>query len=115
MMNQEQYLLVKIAEEAAEIAQIALKSAQFGLDETYQDIDNKGRLYKELDDLMCCVLALNNTIGTNFSYQINHENIRQKSIKLNEYSHYSAKLGCIENSVIYRPYESKNWSIVYAV
>ncbi|WP_321929869.1 hypothetical protein [Burkholderia cenocepacia] len=46
MMTLTQYLLVKIAEEAAEVAQIALKTAHFGLNETQpgRDETNAQRL-----------------------------------------------------------------------
>lgn len=52
-MNNEQYLLVKLAEEASEIAQIALKSVQYGLSERKegQDLTNAQRLNSELSDL----------------------------------------------------------------
>lgn len=53
-MNKEQFLLLKIAEECTEIAQRALKTAQFGLDEVQngQDKTNKSRLLEEIGDLL---------------------------------------------------------------
>lgn len=36
-MNREQYLLGKLAEEGSEVAQMALKTQQFGLDDVYID------------------------------------------------------------------------------
>lgn len=54
VLNLEQYLLAKLAEECAEIAQMALKSSYFGLDEVKQggDISNRQRLNSEIDDLL---------------------------------------------------------------
>lgn len=56
-MTEIQYLLGKIAEEASEVAQMAIKCANFGLHETrtVDDPTNFSRLAEELDDLefMC--------------------------------------------------------------
>lgn len=56
-MTEIQYLLGKIAEEASEVAQMAIKCANFGLHETrtIDDPTNFSRLAEELDDLqfMC--------------------------------------------------------------
>lgn len=52
-MNAQQYILIKIAEEANEVAQRALKAAQFGVDQTEpgQTENNADRLETELLDL----------------------------------------------------------------
>lgn len=52
-MNADQYHLGKIAEEAVEVAQRALKAQQFGLGEVQpgQDLDNLERLVDEFHDL----------------------------------------------------------------
>ena len=52
-MNSDQYHLNKIAEEAVEVAQRALKAQQFGLGEVQpgQDFDNLERLMDEFHDL----------------------------------------------------------------
>lgn len=52
-MNADQYHLGKIAEEAVEVAQRALKAQQFGLGEVQpgQDFDNLERLMNEFHDL----------------------------------------------------------------
>ena len=54
-MNREQYLLGKLAEEGSEVAQMALKTQQFGLDEVYVDESNRQRLHGELNDLLTIV------------------------------------------------------------
>jgi len=53
MLTAQQYILGKIAEEAAEIAQRALKAQQFGIDqiEPGQELDNGERLENEFLDL----------------------------------------------------------------
>lgn len=50
-MNQLQHLLTKLAEEGAEVAQIALKTQQFGPNEVMpgQPLDNFERCHHELD------------------------------------------------------------------
>jgi len=52
-MNGDQYHLCKIAEEAVEVAQRALKAQQFGLGEVQsgQDFNNLERLMDEFHDL----------------------------------------------------------------
>lgn len=57
MMTIEQHILMKIAEEAAEVSQRALKAALFGPDETQpgQPDDNTTRLHHELADLEACL------------------------------------------------------------
>lgn len=56
-MTRLQLLLGKVAEEAAEVAQRALKAQQFGLEEVQdgQDQDNADRLHNELIDLRAVV------------------------------------------------------------
>ncbi len=54
------YLLGKLAEEAGEVAQDAMKCQAFGLDERYQDLPtNKERLSIEIQDLAVIVTMLN--------------------------------------------------------
>jgi len=57
MMTRLQLLLGKVAEEAAEVSQRALKAQQFGLDEvqTGQDQTNEQRLHGELIDLRAVI------------------------------------------------------------
>lgn len=54
MMTAQQYILGKIAEEANEIAQRALKAQQFGIEQTEpgKEQDNGERLETEILDLM---------------------------------------------------------------
>lgn len=75
MLNLEQYLLCKLAEEASEIAQIALKSSYFGLDEVRQgqDLSNRQKLNSEIDDLLT-ILTFMQMYGV-FQYEAASEKI----------------------------------------
>lgn len=60
-MTYKQYLLVKLAEEAAEVAQMASKSAHFGMHQKWvsDGPTNAERTHGELDDLLAIVELLN--------------------------------------------------------
>lgn len=90
-MNKEQYLLTKLAEECNEVAQMALKTQQFGMDEVYIDKSNKERLHEELTDLLGIVQMLNIEFG--FNYIIDRNGIERKIEKVNKYLQYSVDLG----------------------
>jgi len=60
-MNRAQYLLTKVAEEASEVAERALKAAQFGLDDVQAEVnkgDNTIRLLGEYLDLQAVIEVL---------------------------------------------------------
>lgn len=92
----EQHLLMKLAEEASEIAQIALKTAYFGQDEKYveSDLDNRQRCHAEITDLLGIVDMLNEKCGFNFTFD--SMAIRAKAGKVDHYARYSASLGLTE-------------------
>jgi hypothetical protein len=94
-MNRMQLLLNKLAEEGAEVAQIALKTAQFGLAETCpgQPLTNAERTHQEIDDLMAAVEMLNEELG--FGYKPNRERIDAKKAKVNKFAAYSESLGMV--------------------
>lgn len=96
-MDSTQYLLIKLAEEAAEIAQIALKSAQFGLDniEPGKDKTNAQRIHSELNDLSAVVDALNERID--FQYARNYGAVLVKREKMAFYEAYSRQLGLVHD------------------
>lgn len=93
-MNREQYLLCKLAEEASEIAQIALKTQQFGMDEVYLTDSNKERIHKELNDLLGIIEMLN--AEYNFNFFPDDIQIQEKVDKVNLYYAYSKQLGCVK-------------------
>lgn len=92
-MNRLQYLLNKLAEEASEISQIALKTSQFGLEETYIDKTNKERCHMEINDLLGVIAALNNEF--NFDFQPDNSQVLAKVGKLNKYYEFSKQCGMI--------------------
>lgn len=101
MLTRYQYLLTKLAEEASEVAQIALKTQQFGADEVYpaQSLTNTQRIHQELIDLLAIVGMLNKEFD--FKFELNTEKQFQKMInkqeKVNKYYQYSARLGLVED------------------
>ena len=64
-MNHLQHYLTKLAEECSEVAQIALKTQQFGPGEVMpgQPLNNFERCHLELDDLWAMVEELNEKFG----------------------------------------------------
>lgn len=96
-MTHEQFLLMKLAEEATEIAQIALKTAQFGMTEKHpnMELNNKERIHLELNDLLAVVDELNT--WTQFDFKENYASKINKIEKLNKYLGYSIRLGKVEN------------------
>lgn len=95
-MNRLQLLLNKLAEEGAEVAQIALKTSQFGLHESRegQYSTNAERCHAEVDDLMAAVEMLNEECG--FGYAPNRERIEAKKVKVNKFAAYSESLGMVK-------------------
>jgi hypothetical protein len=71
-MNQDQYHLCKIAEEASEVAKRALKAQQFGLGEVQpgQDFDNLERLVDEFHDLFITFENFSHQIGGTSSFDV---------------------------------------------
>ncbi|WP_151732542.1 hypothetical protein [Acinetobacter ursingii] len=96
-MTHEQFLLLKLAEEASEIAQIALKTAQFGMTEKHPDMElnNKERIHLELNDLLAVVDELNT--WSQFRFKENYTAKINKIEKMRTYLGYSIGLGKVEN------------------
>lgn len=98
-MNRLQYLLTKLAEEATEVAQIALKSQQFGLDERKENDatqpTNKERIHAEINDLLGVIDMLNSEYGFNYNPNtIDNLYARANKItKVDKYYEYAKKLG----------------------
>jgi NTP pyrophosphatase (non-canonical NTP hydrolase) len=92
-MNRKQYLLTKLAEEATEVAQIALKTQQFGMDEQCPGLQftNKQRIHQELNDLITIVMMLNDEYG--FDFMNDEDHIKNKKVKVNKYYQYSIQCG----------------------
>ena len=72
------------------------KINRFGLHEIFphQPLTNAQRLHLELDDLMAMVEMLNEECG--LDYVPSRERIEAKKVKVNDYAHYSKKLGMLD-------------------
>lgn len=95
-MNQLQHLLTKLAEECSEVAQVALKTQQFGPYEVMpgQPYNNFERTHHELDDLWAMIEELNDKFD--FGYTPNRARIEAKKAKMQKYLGYSIHLGQVE-------------------
>lgn len=97
-MNGEQYLLIKLAEEANEVAQMALKTAQFGSEEVMpgQPLTNRQRLHAELNDLQAAIHMLN-VDGGMLDYTPDQAAIDRKVQKVFKFWKYSISLGMVRS------------------
>lgn len=95
-MSKDQYLLTKIAEEASEVAQIALKTQQFGPYEQCPDLpdNNLTRLKKEMVDLAVRYVNYLDHIGENEDFP--EEWVERVEQKADHYYKYSQSLGMVE-------------------
>lgn len=96
-MDRVQYLLSKIAEEASEISQIALKTQQFGVYEMCPDLEetNVQRINKEFNDLLGVIQLLNKELGV-YEIQFNPELVEKKIEKVEKYYQYSINCGQVK-------------------
>lgn len=94
-MNKQQYLLIKLAEEASEIAQAALKAAQFGMNSYHPEteISNTTQLFTELDDLHGVINLLRNE---GVDYWEDGFSVSVKMDKVSSYMKISQSLGLVE-------------------
>lgn len=102
MMTIKQYYLNKIAEEAVEVAQIAIKAAHFGLTEKQpgNPLNNAERISGELNDLNAMVLRLGDVSDGQFFFDIgqpDHVAIAKKLAKVEHFLAYSQSLGLVEH------------------
>lgn len=96
-MNKLQYLLCKLAEEASEISQIAMKTQQFGPYEICPDLpeSNIERVNKEFNDLLGVVEMINEYLDANH-LQKDEFLIEEKKKKVEKYFQYSVACGQIK-------------------
>lgn len=89
MMDRDQWILSKIAEEAAEIAQRAMKAQQFGFDEIQagQSKNNLERLMDEIWDLNATVSL---TLGKEM-YRPTPEHTKLRRKRMNQFLELSQK------------------------
>lgn len=97
-MDREQFLLTKLAEECSEVAQMALKTQQFGMNECKpgQKQTNKERLHGELHDLNAIVQMLNQEC--NFEFKPSKEAIDKKIDRVDLFYGYSHTLGKVSGN-----------------
>ena len=102
MMTREQYLLGKLAEEALEVAHMALKCVQFGLAEVGpdQDLTNLERLNNEIVDYEGVLQMLSDEYAVMHDFTMDPvaycAALGAKSLKVNKYYEYSCSLGRVE-------------------
>ena len=98
-MNKQEYLLIKLAEEASEIAQMAIKTAQFGMDEVYQiqDKTNSERLAGEITDLKAVIEMIEDHSGINLN--LGREAMDKKKEKVNFYMGVCKNIGSLDKDV----------------
>lgn len=94
-MSREQFLLLKLAEECAEVAQMCSKCMQFGLEETYILETNIQILHKELVEVLAIISMLNT--DCNFEFSPSQGAMEEKCRKVDKYYKYSVELGKVED------------------
>jgi len=95
-LNRTEYLLVKLAEECAEVAQRATKALTFGLKEVQHDqpYDNSERLVHELADLAGVVRMLEEAGAIELAEEFDKRR-RAKPAWVEKYMAYSREVGCL--------------------
>lgn len=80
-MDKRQYILTKLAEEAAEVAQIALKAAQFGFNTRHpvSGKSNRKLLKNEIRDFFAYLRMLEE--NTDFRFDVTEEEIHARKLK----------------------------------
>lgn len=99
MMTRQQHALLKLAEEASEVAERALKAMQFGLDEVEpgQPLSNRERLEYEIRDVMSVtVLLVRLKMVATVEFSSMEEHVRAKLEKIERYYQLSQSLGQVE-------------------
>lgn len=95
-MSNEQFMLLKLSEEAIEVSKECSKAIQFGMDEIYPaiGITNRDRIRAELQDLFAIIQIMNEDCGLDFVPS--QEAVEIKRSKLQHYQQYSRDLGKVE-------------------
>ena len=95
-MNAEQYLLICLAEEAAELSHAALKAARFGLDDQFHpEPERRPRalLLSELYDLMAVTALLEEAGYLITDQQVMESATEAKIAKVKHFMEYSKQRG----------------------
>jgi hypothetical protein len=93
-MNKEQYYLVKLAEEASELALAAIKCAQFGMDEQHPVTlqTNLEGLNKEFVDVIASAFMVA-AVDERFAIDPENDELEIKWAKIEKYREIAKKLG----------------------
>jgi len=99
MQTNTQYLLGKLAEEASELAQIAIKAQQFGLHEVFGEqgdnpLSNVQRIENEFNDVIGIVDMLNREARVGIDED--PDKILAKRHKVNKWRNYAREQGMVE-------------------
>jgi len=99
MLNLEEYLLICLVEECAEVQQRATKMLRFGVTEVEpgQPNNNVQRLHEELNDLHAILDLLESNSGEGIIYfRRDHRLIEAKIVKVRKFIKYSQQQGTLE-------------------
>lgn len=98
MLSRTEYLLVKLAEECAEVAQRATKALTFGVEEIQknQTLTNAQRVMGELADMAAVVGMLQDDGVLSVDLVGFRAMVEAKREKLRRYMQYSREKGCLE-------------------
>lgn len=91
-MNKEQMLLLKVAEECGELAQMCSKSIRFGLynNKPGEDTSNITRLQEEFVDLLSCAYYFGLREPTSLEF-------KSRKAKIDKYLQVSRELGILKD------------------
>lgn len=94
-MNREQYLLLKVAEEATAVAKEAMKCMQFGVYERFKDYEenNATRMLTGVKKLNAHVNFLQAELGNTQSVTYTTDEYSERLARTNQYARYSQHLG----------------------
>ena len=97
MMNHDQYLLSKLAEECFEAGQRAMKAQQFGFDEVQpgQPLNNLERLADEMHDLIATWLKLTHDVDGDVERFPTTEKQLAREEKMAKFVKLSRRLGMV--------------------
>lgn len=87
-MGRYELLMAKLAEEAGEVVQRAIKCQQFGLDDEYENVSARDRLHEELNDLYAVVNILNSEFDLGFDPDEGWTMV--KKAKIDKWANYAA-------------------------
>ena len=93
-MNKQQYMLIKLAEEASELAMAAIKCAQFGFDEMHPVTleTNLEAINKEFADVIACAFLVAE-LEERFILDPENETLEIKWAKVDKYRELSKQMG----------------------